>query len=181
MPCAKVSFGYLVLFLITVAGLATSASAQQSDNNLIISQADESDDDAAATTPPGPWQITCTGNPAGCPIAHEASGISLTLPENWSMSEPYFYQTAGGALADLPSTSFFTEDFGNVISVELNPRQWLQANGPCHTIGANQLCMFSGQGTGADTGFESIASSIRITSPEPSDVTTSQSAPGQSR
>jgi|GEM_PF-3631762 len=97
------------------------------------------------------------------------------------MSEPYFYQTAGGALADLPSTTFFTEDFGNVISVELNPRQWLQANGTCRAIGGSQLCMFSGQGTGADTGSERIASSIRMTSLEPSDVTASQPDPGQSR
>jgi len=162
---AATRIGYLAVFLITLPGLTTPATAQQSDNNVIAPQIHESDDDTAATTPAGPWQITCRGHPAGCPIAHEASGISVTVPENWSMSEPYFYQTAGGALADLPTTTFFTEDFGNVISVELNPRQWLQSNGPCRTIGASQLCMFSGQDTGADTGFESIASSIRITSP----------------
>lgn len=124
---------------------------------------------AQASEPAVEVAFRCTDNPAGCPVNHEASGISLTLPNNWSMSEPYFYETAGGARADLPTATFFAEDLGKVISVELNPRQWMDSNGPCRSIGANQLCMFGGQGMGAEIGFEGIASSLRIASSEPDD------------
>ncbi|MCO5156355.1 MAG: hypothetical protein M9945_06310 [Aquamicrobium sp.] len=122
-----------------------------------------------------PVAFHCTDNPSGCLVNHAASGISLTLPNNWSMSEPYFYETVGGARADLPTTTFFAEDFGKVISVELNPRQWMESNGPCRSIGANQLCMFSGQGMGAEIGFEGIASSLRIASSGPNDAAAPQS------
>ena len=123
-----------------------------------------------------PVAFHCTDNPSGCAVNHAASGISLTLPNNWSMSEPYFYETAGGARADLPTTSFFSEDFGKVISVELNPRQWMESNGQCRSIGANQLCMFSGQGMGAEFGFEGIASSLRIASSGPDDAAAPRSS-----
>ena len=123
-----------------------------------------------------PVTFQCTDNPSGCAVNHAASGISLTLPNNWSMSEPYFYETAGGARADLPTATFFAEDFGNVISVELNPRQWMESNGQCRSIGANQLCMFSGQGMGAEIGFEGIASSLRIVSSGPNDAAAPQSS-----
>ncbi len=116
-----------------------------------------------------PVAFHCTDNPSGCAVNHAASGISLTLPNNWSMSEPYFYETAGGARADLPTATFFAEDFGKVISVELNPRQWTESNGRCRSIDANQLCMFSGQGMGAEIGFEGVASSLRI-APGPNDA-----------
>lgn len=109
-----------------------------------------------------PVAYRCSDRAAGCAVTHRASGISLNLPNNWSMSEPYFYETAGGARASLPTATFFAEDLGTVISIELNPHQWMQANGPCRTIGENQLCMFSGQGMGADIGFEVIASSLQV-------------------
>ncbi|MCF3934113.1 hypothetical protein L1787_11865 [Acuticoccus sp. M5D2P5] len=112
----------------------------------------------------------CMDTPAGCPFRHEASGVSATLPNNWSMTEPYFYETAGGARADLPTASFIAEDLGNIISVELNPLQWMDANGPCRAIGAHQLCMFSGQGMRAEIGFKDIASSLQVTSSGPDDA-----------
>ncbi|WP_373356255.1 hypothetical protein [Pseudoroseicyclus sp. CXY001] len=119
--------------------------------------------------------FACTNAPAGCEVRHQASGISLTLPNNWSMSEPYFYETAGGARADLPTASFFAEDMGTVIRVELNPHQWLDSNGPCRSIGPHQLCMFSGQGMGAEIGFEGIASSLQIASTAPNNAAAPQS------
>ncbi len=109
--------------------------------------------------------FACKDSPAGCDVRHAASGISLTLPNGWSMSEPYFYETAGGARADLPSATFFAGDLGEVISVELNPHQWLTSNGPCRSVGAGQLCMFDGQGIAADVAFEGISSSLGIRPP----------------
>ena len=91
------------------------------------------------------------------------------------MGEPYFYETAGGARADLPTATFFAKDLGKVVSVELNPRQWLESNGPCRSIGANQLCMFVGQGMGAEIGFEAIASSLQISPSRSDDVVAAES------
>ena len=168
--------GHLAVLMLVLTKCASPAGDQPSESLHITPRTDASDSIAATT---GPWPVVCTGSPAGCTVVHEASGISLTLPENWSMSEPYFYQTAGGALADLPSTSFFTEDSGDIISVELNPRQWLASNGPCRAIAANELCMFSGQGAGAETAFESIATSLRIRTSAHDGAAVSQPAPGQ--
>src|SRR5690606_12163396 len=72
--------------------------------------------------------FACSNTPAGCRISHALSGISLTLPDGWAMSEPHFYETAGGASSDRPSARFFAEKSGQVLNIELNPRQWLDSN-----------------------------------------------------
>ena len=132
------------------------------ENSFEIPVARDGDRGDAETEHGEDVAFACTNAPAGCEVRHEASGISLTLPNNWNMGEPYFYETAGGIRADLPTATFFAEDLGKVISVELNPRQWMQSNGPCRSVGANQLCMFGGQGMGAEIGFEAIASSLQV-------------------
>lgn len=132
------------------------------ENSFEIPVARDGDRGNAETEHGEDVAFACTNAPAGCELRHEASGISLTLPNNWNMGEPYFYETAGGIHADLPTATFFAEDFGKVISVELNPRQWMQSNGPCRSVGANQLCMFGGQGMGAEIGFEAIASTLQV-------------------
>lgn len=132
------------------------------ENSFEIPVAKDGDRGDAETGHGEDVAFACTNAPAGCEVRHETSGISLTLPNKWNMGEPYFYETAGGIRADLPTATFFAEDFGKVISVELNPRQWMQSNGPCRSVGANQLCMFGGQGMGAEIGFEAIASSLQV-------------------
>ena len=129
----------------------------------------------AAENRAAPAAFHCTDKPAGCSVNHKASGISLTLPNNWSMSEPYFYETAGGARATLPTATFVAKDFGKTIRVELNPRQWMKSNGPCRTVGANQLCMFGGQGMAADIGFNGIAASLQIAASDPDDAAAADS------
>ncbi|MCG6114890.1 MAG: VWA domain-containing protein [Mesorhizobium sp.] len=108
--------------------------------------------------------FVCANTPAGCPVNHAESGISLTLPNNWTMSEPFFYETAGGARADVPTATFFSEEFGDLVTVELNPRQWLDSNGTCRPIGASQLCNYNGQGLNGNMGFELIHASLKIAS-----------------
>src|SRR5690606_26562297 len=95
-------------------------------------------------------------------ISHAQSGISLTLPDGWAMSEPYFYETAGGASSDRPSARFFAEKSGQVLNIELNPRQWLDSNGPCRAIGTSQLCMMRDQGPEADAAFAEITRTLTI-------------------
>ena len=106
--------------------------------------------------------FVCTGNPSGCPVSHAASGISLTLPNDWAMSEPYFYETAGGARSDVPSASFFWESFGTVNTIELNPLQWLDSNGRCAPVGASQLCYMRGQDMMVDVVFEMILDTLVV-------------------
>jgi hypothetical protein len=106
--------------------------------------------------------FACTHSPAGCEISHSPSGIALTLPDGWAMSEPYFYETAGGAYSDRPSARFFAEKGGQVLTIELNPRQWLDSNGPCRAIGASQLCMMRHQGPEAEAAFSQIAETLTI-------------------
>lgn len=146
------------------------------ENSFEIPVAGDGDRSNAETGHGEDVAFACTNVPSGCEVRHEVSGISLMLPNNWNMSEPYFYETAGGARADLPTATFFAEDFGKVISVELNPRQWMESNGPCRSIGANQLCMFSGQGMDAEIGFEGIASSLQIASSGPNDAAAPRSS-----
>ncbi len=107
--------------------------------------------------------FVCTNTPAGCPVSHAASGISLTLPNDWSMGEPYFYETAGGARSDLPTATFFWESFGTVNTIELNPRQWLDSNGRCAPVGTSQLCYMRGQDMMLDVVFEMILDTLVIT------------------
>jgi hypothetical protein len=113
--------------------------------------------------------FACTGTPSGCTVSHEASGISLTLPNGWSMSEPYRLETAAGVQGDLPTTSFFAEDLGRILRIELNPRQWLSSNGSCQTVGQSELCTFAGQGMAADIAFGMIAASISLADTSESD------------
>jgi len=106
--------------------------------------------------------FVCTNSPSGCEVRHQASGISLTLPNNWSMSEPYFYETAGGAVASEPTASFFTEDFGTVHTIELNPHQWLESNGPCEPVGTSQLCHYANRDFVVDIGFMGILNTLDV-------------------
>ncbi len=78
------------------------------------------------------------------------------------MSEPYFYETAGGAGSDLPTATFFWESFGAVNTIELNPRQWLASNGPCASVGAGQLCYMQGQDMMLDVVFGMIRDTLVV-------------------
>jgi hypothetical protein len=144
------------------------------NNSFEIPVAKDGERGSAETVHGEDLAFACTDAPAGCEVRHEASGISLTLPNNWSMGEPYFYETAGGVRAGQPTVTFFTEDFGKVVSVELNPRQWIQSSGPCRSVGTNQLCMFGGQGMTSEIGFEGIASSLQVTSLGSDDATAAE-------
>ncbi|SHF48532.1 hypothetical protein SAMN02745223_02761 [Devosia limi DSM 17137] len=106
--------------------------------------------------------FVCKDTPPGCPVSHAESGISLRLPNDWSMSEPYFYETAGGAGSGLPTASFFWESFGTVNTIELNPRQWLESNGRCGTVGTSQLCYMRGQDMMLDVVFEMIRDTLSV-------------------
>ena len=134
------------------------------ENSFEIPVAGDGDRSDADTGHGEDVAFACANAPGGCEVRHETSGISLTLPNNWNMGEPYFYETAGGARADVPTATFFSEEFGELVSVELNPRQWPDSNGTCRPIGASQLCNYAGQGLNGNMGFELIHASLTIAS-----------------
>ncbi|MFD1255114.1 hypothetical protein [Devosia equisanguinis] len=81
------------------------------------------------------------------------------------MSQPYFYETAGGAGSDLPTASFFWESFGTINTIELTPRQWVESNGRCEPVGTSQLCYMRGQDMMLDVVFEMILDTLSVTPP----------------
>lgn len=134
------------------------------ENSFEIPKAGAGDRGEAKRDPDEDVALVCANAPQGCEVRHDASGISVTLPNNWTMSEPYFFETAGGARADLPTATFFSEESGEPVSLELNPRQWLASNGNCRPVGASQLCNYVGQGPTSDMAFEIIYASLSIVS-----------------
>ena len=139
---------------IRLADTITIDPAGANDFEIPVAEIADDHEDGAA--------FRCTGSPSGCPVNHAASGIALTLPNNWSMSEPYFYETAGGARADIPTATFFSDEFGRRVSIELNPRQWPASNGTCRPVGSSELCNHAGQGLNGNMGFELIHASLAI-------------------
>lgn len=87
-----------------------------------------------------PPVVVCTGQVRGCPYSDPATGLSLTVPDGWSLTAPWLYQTAAGVVATIPSASLFRQVEGDVQTIEINPRQWLQSNGPCTDVGGIPLC-----------------------------------------
>lgn len=92
--------------------------------------------------------VTCD-RPAGCGYRDPQTGLVVTLPGGWSVDQPVFYETAGGHVADLPTTRFtWPADGGEGaaggapagIVIALNPRQWQAASGPCVETAAGSLC-----------------------------------------
>lgn len=110
------------------------------DNDFVIpladQQASQGDADGFAETA----AIVCSGQPQGCAYSDPATGLALTVPDGWSMTQPDFYRTAAGIAATEPTARLFRQHHGEVQVLELNPRQWLESNGPCVDIGPNRLC-----------------------------------------
>lgn len=84
--------------------------------------------------------FVCTGHPAGCTYSDPGTGLSLRVPEGWSITQPAFYRTAAGMEAAEPGARLFRQHEGVFQVLELNPRQWLDSNGPCIDIERSRLC-----------------------------------------
>jgi len=126
---------------------------------------DEASDDAAPQTEEpyeDPIAFTCR-EVTGCAFSDAPSGISVTLPNNWSMTQPYFYETAGGARAQTPTATFLIEEFGTVHSIDLNPRQRMTADGPCTPVRGSELCHAANPDFTVDMAMMVIQSTLQIT------------------
>ncbi|MFN3661415.1 vWA domain-containing protein [Yoonia sp.] len=77
-----------------------------------------------------------------CSWTDPASGVTVPLPQGWSVTAPEF-QTASATPVEMvnPSMSLFGPD-GEALY--LNPRQWLESNGNCYdTNDLGSLCHFA--------------------------------------
>ena len=77
-----------------------------------------------------------------CSWTDPASGVTVPLPQGWSVTAPEF-QTASATPVEMdsPSMSLFGPD-GEALY--LNPRQWLDSNGSCYeTNDLGSLCHFA--------------------------------------
>lgn len=110
-------------------------------------------------------------NPAGCAYDDPATGLSLLLPDGWKIQPPFFYETAGGAGARLPSATFEKPNGAAFDYFQLNPRQWMASSGPCVETPAGELCRAESADVAYLGAFEVIRSSLKLAaaSAEPDD------------
>ena len=84
--------------------------------------------------------LSCTGQVDGCPFIDADTGLSLIVPDGWSVTPPFRYETAGGATAHEATATLFRHHRGELQTIELNPRQWLASLGPCVEWGVHTVC-----------------------------------------
>lgn len=89
-------------------------------------------------TPPFEIWERCDGSEP-CRVRDRRVDLEWALPPRWAASEPFYYTTAGGAVAENPTVEMARLD-GGAFLVVLNPRQWDAQLGPCEDIARGQLC-----------------------------------------
>ncbi len=88
--------------------------------------------------------------------------LTWALPNGWSATAPFYYATAGGSQAKLPTMDFMIEQSGaNPFAAVLNPRQWMAANGPCYKVTRGELCKMLNFSEKDELSFSSLLSSLR--------------------
>jgi len=117
--------------------------------------------------------VTCD-RPDGCGYRDPQTGLVATLPGGWSVDQPMFYETAGGHVADLPTTRFTRPVPGGDTGmggapagtvIVLNPRQWRTALGPCMETAAGALCRPADASAAVRAAVEMLATTLVIDSP----------------
>jgi len=122
----------------TPAPVATTAAPARDDGQ------GHGPDDGADGRAWTDYPHACLGND-NCEMKDAATGLSFFLPKGWVADEASDAPWSAGAAAagdKAPVHMSFHQAGGNLQSMELNPRQWLAANGPCVTTRAGQLCLW---------------------------------------
>ncbi|WP_218967759.1 VWA domain-containing protein [Puniceibacterium antarcticum] len=88
-----------------------------------------------------PAKAHCVGDVA-CYHTDVEGGVSYLLLPEWASAPAFFYETAGGVVADQPTVTFYTGVPFAVVAV-LNPRQWDALLGPCNDTPLGPLCAVS--------------------------------------
>jgi hypothetical protein len=105
--------------------------------------------------------MTCSSS-AGCAFLDPLTGLALTLPRDWEITPPFFYETAGGAKARLPSATLARPADDGFQHIMLNPRQWMASSGPCVETPAGDLCRANSVDTAYLGAFEAIRASLKL-------------------
>ena len=133
------------------------------DNHFVIGLADQRRSDSDADGFSEPAVIVCSGQRHGCAYSDPDTGLALTVPEGWSMTQPQLYRTAAGVIVMAPSARLFRQHQGVIQVLELNPRQWLQSSGPCVDIADNRLCHDVGLGDLVAEAIATVRASLVLT------------------
>lgn len=111
-----------------------------------------------------PWDdypFHCLGEQA-CEMRDGETGLAFTLPAGWVADQPSRAPMSAGAAAageELanPYVEFF-ESRGNLNRIILNPRQWIDDNGPCAVTRAGTLCLWRNDAApDDDNAYEALA------------------------
>ena len=88
--------------------------------------------------------------------------LTWTIPEGWGATAPFYYTTAGGAQATLPTMDFIALQGGpDPFVAYLNPRQWMQTSGPCYQVTRGELCRMQDLSAEDAPAFSTLLSSLR--------------------
>jgi len=87
-----------------------------------------------------PAVVVCTDQPAGCPYLDPQTRLDLVIPDGWSMTQPFVYETAAGVAASVASATLFRAHDSDMLVIELNPRQWSAMRGACLEAGVHRIC-----------------------------------------
>ncbi len=102
--------------------------------------------------------------PLGSPVTDAATGLSLSLPEGWHLTEAFRAETAAGVAATAPTATFTGPDGRMIV---LNPLQWLESNGPCQDSPLGPLCVFGTADEQTTAAMALILSSLSLDRPGP--------------
>jgi hypothetical protein len=99
---------------------------------------------------------------AGCAYRDPVTGLSLTLPDGWEVTPPFYRETAGGGRPKGPSATF-SQPVGAIFQhIMLNPSDWNAAYGPCVASAAGDLCRSQMGDFAYHRDFETIQSSLAL-------------------
>lgn len=89
-------------------------------------------------------------------------GLNWVLSKGWVAEEPYYYSTAGGVVAELPSMDFVALNSGaEPFIASLNPHQWSASNGPCLPVAQGELCYIDPLNDAESSAFATLLASLR--------------------
>ena len=96
-----------------------------------------------------------------CYYTEPESGLSFARPQGWSLREPYFYTTAGGARADMPTITLVSPDGQDAI--DLNLRQRTTMYSTCYDLPMGLLCAFNDSPDSWISALELMRDTLSIT------------------
>lgn len=96
---------------------------------------------------------------AGTSFTDAVTGLTVSLPDGWSITEAFFAETAAGVASEQPTGTFVGPEDRMLV---LNPLQWLDSNGTCYDSALGPLCVFGAEDAGTDAALAIILPSLSL-------------------